>query len=110
MLNLFEYTALLYDPDHILTKKELDVLATLLGGMKEIEFILDKQGGDVSIERIKRSLREQGLTSIVYHLESDLKKGNYEYYVIVILSTGPGIYGNKMTKSKGIAVYVAINP
>ena len=77
MLNLFEYTAPPYDPDHILTKKELDVLATLLGGMKEIEFILKE--GDVSIKRIKRSLKEKGLVSVVYQLEEDLRKG--EYYV-----------------------------
>ena len=83
MLNLFDYTAPPYDPDHILTRKELGVLATLLGGMKEIEFILE--GGDFSIKRIERSLKEKGLNSVVDHLEEDLRKGNYMNIMSLIM-------------------------
>ena len=82
MLNYLNiHVTAFYRPDHILTKKELDVLATLLGGMKEIEFIFNKQEGAVSIGRIKRSLEEKGFMSVLYHLENDLRKGNYEYYI-----------------------------
>ena len=63
---------------HILTKDELDVLATLLGDerLNAIKtFIEERQGRDITREEIEGLLKGRGFTSLANSLEDDLKKG-----------------------------------
>ena len=68
--------------DHILTKLELPVLATLLATytdekLKDVKYsIQEKQGGNISREEVKRSLRQSGLTLIADGLKEYLEKGD----------------------------------
>ena len=67
---------------HILTKIELQVLATLLATysdekMKEIQLsIQEKQDiSDISREEVEKTLRQSGLTSIADGLKDNIEKG-----------------------------------
>ena len=63
---------------HILTKDELDVLATLLGDEKlnAIKtFVEERQGRDITREEVERLLMGHGFTSLANSLEDNLKKG-----------------------------------
>ena len=66
---------------HILTKKELQVLATLLAAysdekLKEIKVALQEdKGGDISREGVEESLRQNGLSTIADELKETLQKG-----------------------------------
>ena len=70
---------------HILTKLELQVLATLLATysdekLKDLKHsIQEKQDGDISCEEVERSLRQSGLTLIADSLKEYLEKGDYIY-------------------------------
>ena len=66
---------------HILMKSELKILARLLAAysdekLKEIKATIEeKEGGDVSLEEVERSIRERGLNSIADGLKDNLEKG-----------------------------------
>ena len=66
---------------HILTKLELQVLATVLAkytdeNFKDLKhFIQEKQDEDISREEVERSLWQSGLTSIADGLKETLEKG-----------------------------------
>ena len=68
---------------HILTKLELQVLATVLAkytdeNFKDLKhFIQEKQGGDISREEVERLLRQSELTLIADGLKEYLEKGDY---------------------------------
>ena len=69
---------------HILTKLELQVLATLLTkysdeNLEQIKLsIQKKEGTDISREDIETSLRKGGLTSIADDLKDSLEKGKVD--------------------------------
>ena len=66
---------------HILTRRELQVLATLLAAysdekLKEIKVALQEdESGDISREGVEESLRQNGLATIADGLKENLQKG-----------------------------------
>ena len=79
---------LLWFSGHILMKSELRILANLLAvhsdeKLKEIKAAIEeKEGGDISLEEVERSLRERGLNSIADSLKDNLEKGKSNIYGI----------------------------